>query len=248
MLVISLGIRACPPLLWLNPFHAYSAAFDSRYVAGGAGGQSYWASLGAQFCLGALYLVSASLVLGRGWRERNASAAEQWEEQMQTARFGIPRRRRAWRIRRLAQNPFYWLASRDRLPKIAGALLFGSVTALWLCLFLGIFIAPLPVNLEAFNGVLFIAFGLNLIFRCFVALEASRRFNEDRRSGALELILVTPLTPGEIFAGQQRALLRHFRGPLVVLLLLNAALLWLVNGPDPIRASTGGTVSAGSCI
>jgi hypothetical protein len=41
-------------------------------------------------------------------------------------------------------------------------------------------------------------------------MEASRRFGADRRSGALELLLCTPLSVKEILRGQWLALLRQF--------------------------------------
>jgi len=53
-------------------------------------------------------------------------------------------------------------------------------------------------------------------FKCWVAMEASKRLGSDRRSGALELLLSTPISVPEILRGQWLALFRQF-GPAVAL-------------------------------
>ena len=50
--------------------------------------------------------------------------------------------------------------------------------------------------------------------------------NQDRQSGALELLLVTPVPVATIVEGQMKALRRNFRVPLVLLGLMNLG-LWL---------------------
>jgi hypothetical protein len=61
-----------------------------------------------------------------------------------------------------------------------------------------------------------------------VAAEASRHFEEHRRSGALEFILCsTPLQPGEILAGQWMALRRLFLRPLMLLLTYDVVMALL---------------------
>jgi ABC-type Na+ efflux pump permease subunit len=54
-----------------------------------------------------------------------------------------------------------------------------------------------------------------------VANEACRQIGQDRRSGALELLLSTPLSVKKILDGQLMALLRQFAGPVVVILLVD---------------------------
>ena len=51
-------------------------------------------------------------------------------------------------------------------------------------------------------------------------LEAGRQLAEDRRQGALELLLSTPLTVKDILRGQWLALRRQFLGPVAVVLLV----------------------------
>ena len=68
-----------------------------------------------------------------------------------------------------------------------------------------------------------------LLFQTFLKLwvisEACTRLAEDRRIGALELLLSTPLTTREMLLGQWLALQRLFARPLVVILLFEFLLL-----------------------
>lgn len=70
---------------------------------------------------------------------------------------------------------------------------------------------------------------LYLYWKCALAIEATRRFSEDRASGALELLLSTPLSPAIILAGQRRALSRGFALRFTVVCAVNIGLLLLAN-------------------
>jgi ABC-type Na+ efflux pump permease subunit len=59
-----------------------------------------------------------------------------------------------------------------------------------------------------------------LLIKVWFALEAGRPLAEDRRQGALELLLSTPLTVKDILRGQLLALRRQFEGPVAVVLLV----------------------------
>jgi ABC-type Na+ efflux pump permease subunit len=66
---------------------------------------------------------------------------------------------------------------------------------------------------------------LHSFFKCWLAMEASRRLGLDRRSGALELLLCTPLSVKDILRGQWLALLRQFGA--AIALVCAADLLFL---------------------
>jgi hypothetical protein len=68
------------------------------------------------------------------------------------------------------------------------------------------------------------AYGLHHGLKWLIAFESSRRLSEDRHSGALELLLVSPVSIEEIIAGQKRALRKLFQGPIALANLTNAAL------------------------
>jgi hypothetical protein len=60
-----------------------------------------------------------------------------------------------------------------------------------------------------------------------VMVEACHRFGEDRQSGALELLLATPIGVARLVEGQLLALRRQFAGP--VLLMLTVDFLFLLS-------------------
>jgi len=60
--------------------------------------------------------------------------------------------------------------------------------------------------------------------KCWIASAVVYRLAEDRRSGALDLLLSTRLTDREILVGQWRALVRQFAAPVAVVLLANTFL------------------------
>jgi ABC-type transport system involved in cytochrome c biogenesis permease component len=66
-----------------------------------------------------------------------------------------------------------------------------------------------------------------LVLKGWVAAEASRTLSEDRRSGALELLLSTPLHESDIVRGQLAALWRQFGPPVIAILLAYLIFLML---------------------
>ena len=58
-----------------------------------------------------------------------------------------------------------------------------------------------------------------IMIEFWIAWEAARRFNEDRRSRALELLLSTPLTPADLARAHWLSLREQFTGPVVTVLL-----------------------------
>jgi len=83
---------------------------------------------------------------------------------------------------------------------------------------------------------MFLAYGLHLVLKCLVAVEVSRRLSEDRQSGALELLLVTPLPVADIAKGQVAGIWQTFRWQLLALAWVNLALL--VFGLGEIRMAS----------
>jgi hypothetical protein len=182
----------------------------------------YWGSLFTSHLIGWVFLALASVITPRAWQQQ-AGTRSRWQERAEQAAYGKnPSRRACFRKHALDINPFFWLAGRAR-GKVLNvyaiiALLFGWVL-------FDIVISPkgwdpsttflLPVFVSAF------------LLKIWLAFEACRRFIDDRRSGALELLLSTPLTVENILAGQWRASRRQFLGPTVAVLLFDALLLCL---------------------
>src|SRR6185436_11763696 len=99
----------------------------------------------------------------------------------------------------LGGNPFYSLASRDRSPQAITRVVLRSSLVFWFAFLLAaIFSAK---HDPAFATCIFIAYGMHLFLKTLITVEASRRMSEDRQSGALELLLVTPLPVSVILTG-----------------------------------------------
>ena len=62
---------------------------------------------------------------------------------------------------------------------------------------------------------------VHFVLKVWVASEACRCFAEDRRSGALELLLTTPLGAAQIVRGQRQALWRQFAAPVAAVLFVD---------------------------
>ncbi len=229
---VGLGGPGCEYLLRLSPPHAFMCAFDNFY-SGGAGTQRFWNSVMTIFGIGASCLLAACVLLPRVWQDSgevtrskriwNRRLFENWAKQ---------RAKVAGQLMR-DSRPFLWLATRDGRPRVLAHWAFLILSPVWIYLYAAIF----SLGTRAMNGVhvpilMLLTYGMHLILKCLVAAEASRRFSEDRASGALELLLVTPLRPAEIVASQFRGVWLSFRWCFLTLTLMNLASLAWVLGTD----------------
>lgn len=195
-------------LLAVSPGFTCVMAFDDPYKAVITKQKVDWflISLGVVHWLAWSCLVLTTLILPRIWHDKAASAGavrrrENWKTWLQ----GGAATRAAFRRRLLEINPFYWLASRDRFKTVLVWLWISAGALVWL---LGL-IDQRRDWLEPWVYI-WTALIVHSFFKCWLAMEASRRFGADRRSGALELLLCTPLSVKEILRGQWLALLRQF--------------------------------------
>ncbi|MBI3880904.1 MAG: ABC transporter permease subunit [Verrucomicrobia bacterium] len=178
----------------------------------------FWWSLGATHALSWAFLALASWQLPRSWQQSAPSAGrEKFEAKLNLAAFGRADRQAAFRARLLDLNPVLWLNARNRVGTalVWAALAAGALVWLW-C------VVKYPKDIFEPGAFLMTALAAHTILKMWFASESCRRFAEDRRNGALELILSTPLTDAEIFRGQKLALLRMFGGPTAVILIVDA--------------------------
>ena len=218
---------------WPSAGYLYSRAFDSYYRW--RGGIEFWGALATVTGLTFASLAAANLRLPHAWREGAEGAARRrfggW---LRDLRFGSAPFRAARRFL-LAQNPFYWLATRDRLPHWLAGVVPGALFLSWLSMFFACFSPNASTRDVSVGMSMLMAILLHLVLKWLVAVEASRRLSEDRHCGALELLLVTPLPVSQILEGQRRALWRTFAFPMALAFVTNVSLLWLFVGPDPGR-------------
>lgn len=207
-----LEIPATEFILTGNPIRLFAAAAEASFGFP-AGAAAYWQSLIVLATTALGLIVWAGLKLPGVWR--SASPATKSPDPATPS--AVPFRRPQIDLRAIESEElpaFQWLVMRDiSLSRTAVILL-----AMMLTVHAGFCIASISNSFEpaAFFGSLAIAYAMHLILKLFLAVEAVRRLNEDRRSGALEQLLVTPMPVSAILAGMRRGLARKFRIPAVL--------------------------------
>jgi hypothetical protein len=123
------------------------------------------------------------------------------------------------RQRFLDANPFRWLAMRDGLAGfcLRAGLVIGLV--FWFLLFLA---GTYGRQHEVWTCLrLAVTWLLHIFVKVILAVEVSRVMSDSQASGALELLLVTPLPPAAMVRGIRQSLRRVFAPGLAWLLILN---------------------------
>ncbi|MBI2946159.1 MAG: ABC transporter permease subunit [Verrucomicrobia bacterium] len=213
------GFHYDPSFLLLSSGYSFALTSDASFKVNP---QHFWTSVITTHAFGWAFLVLASALAPYSWQdkaigEKQARRRERW----QRWRFGSAEVRRAFRTRLLDINPISWLAGRNRLKPayVLGALALSG--CLWLWLFFKYRSDMLDPTAYIPTAIL-----LSLALKFWVASEASRPLNEDRRSGALELLLSAPLSVDEILRGQFLALKRQFGWAVAVIFMADLAMFW----------------------
>jgi ABC-type transport system involved in multi-copper enzyme maturation permease subunit len=223
------GVLARYALALPSPFTAWRLAFDASYRVWG---RSFWVSFLWTHGLSWSFLICASVLLPRLWRQREGMIPRTTQPSIKAdARLT---ERAMKRTEMLEVNPVYWLNSRrNAWPWITWvAFVLAWVAILFFHIVPGIRTSTTPLFLLS---VPFASLLLTAPARIEVGIQASRFFAEARRTGALELLLCTPLTTDEIVKGHWLTLRHWFVPPVtamvgLVLLLLIAA--WVEAGRD----------------
>ncbi|MGA2865795.1 MAG: ABC transporter permease subunit, partial [Verrucomicrobiota bacterium] len=218
-LVVVLLLAGLPPGLWWllsswqksggsevlmtpSPPYLFWAGLAANYSA-----PAFWSSFGTILLLGCAALVFPSLYAPRAWRESGERAsAEAPTGAGRSFRYGSANRRARCR-RQLEENPFYWLAGRDLMPAWTVWCLLGPLFCIWAGVVLVDLSAPVgPTPYPWLVVAMLASYVMHQVLKYLVAVEASRRWCDERRSGTLESLLVTPISAEAILAGQRRAL------------------------------------------
>jgi hypothetical protein len=169
------------------------------------------------------FLLLAAIILPRCWQEKPRSTATvRLRDRWRRLAHGSPEQRVALRTTLLGINPFFWVASRDRLKLILVWAFLALTGVAWLWGYLEWRSDWFEIIVGIWTALL-----LHTVLKSWLASEACRHFLEHRRSGALELLLSTPLTVEEILHGHLLALRRQFGGPILVVLAVDVLLLIL---------------------
>jgi hypothetical protein len=202
-----------------SPGYAAFMSFDAPFTK--IRFNYFYASVLFTHVLSWVLLVAASLIVPRTWQDKALSAEQvKRREQLNRLQLGSSESRRSFRQRLLALNPFYWLAARHRTKPIAVWAFLVLVAFIWM---LGLIFNPHDWKED--YAYVWTAYIVHTVFKYWVVTEACRRFSLDRQSGALELLLSTPIQVKEIVRGQWMALERQFAGPVLVVLLADFVFL-----------------------
>ena len=217
-------------LMLASPPLAFRSAFDN-YYSGWKGAGNFWKCILTMLAVGTSCLLAASVLLPRLWQESGEATREKrnWLRWPFANWTRLRARSAGQRLR--DTRPYLWLATRDGRPRVLAHWAFGVLTPVWVCLFLRLMSESSQTNRSSnflYVILMLMTFVMHLVLKCLAAAEASRRFSEDRASGALELLLVTPLPPAEIVASQFRGVWLSFRWCYLVLTVLNLTLMMFV--------------------
>lgn len=228
VLLLSLGPLILTAVLWyysgkptpasmMAAFASPAAAIallDPNTVPKRMATAGYWISVGSSLVAGWLCLWLSSLLVTRVWQDRTrASWRTRWRSFWERCALGTSERRKAYRRRLIDVNPFFWLASRDRLKPayVWSALALAAIVCLWSILRrhtlwqeAGVY-ATLSVVLQG-------------CLKLWIGVVAVQRLADDHHSGALELLLSTSLSTRDVVHGQLLALQRQFGGPILAML------------------------------
>jgi ABC-type transport system involved in multi-copper enzyme maturation permease subunit len=205
--VLSASLNVPALRLW-SPSTAFWLHDAARYAAAPS---DYWRAIYFSHLVSWIWLAAASFFLPRVWQESGRSSRR------------VPRnpaQSRQARRRTLAINPVWWLMSRNTHQQIwlwaivvllalggsvAWYLAAGSAGALW--------------------TIVGCAAAVHLGLAVWLAFEACHSFADARSSGAMELILSSPIPVRQILRGQHLALRQLFLGPVTFLISVEIALV-----------------------
>lgn len=211
-----LSATPLPPTWWyatsFSPYFPFKYGASALYVTWH---ERYWISLGVSNLFGWLMLALASATLPSAWQDRPFKA----KAPVRVAVGSKALSSFARRAKLLNVNPILWLAGNDE-----GAVRWSWIIALSCAAVVGgIFALDSSFSGVTFATVVIWIFGLMLKIR--MAFQSCQFFVNVRRSGAMEMLLSTPLTTGQIIRGQWLALKRIFLWPSVIILALQLVLL-----------------------
>ena len=180
----------------------------------------YWLNLGGLQALAWGCLIIACFRTSRVWRDLPASnLARRWQALFARLRQGRSRARLAWRSM-LERNPIHWLEGRDRLQE-------RILWALFLLITIGFALKRLySEDWPRDDFVVLWSWWAQCVICLWIAFQAPRRLADDKQSGALELILCTPLATRDIIRGNMQAFQRRYGRVFIGLMALDVFLLF----------------------
>ena len=206
MILVSFS-RLNTPSIWFWIGGPVEMIFRVPDVSFAARPSSFWLAALVSLVSSLLMFGAASVLLRRSPRLETTKAETTWWQRWLRPKPGFAT---AWGAESAQEKPAVWLAERTLPGQRVLWTLVG--TGVVLCFLVGIFggrRAPaILLGVEMFFAYL---------LKLWLAAVAPQSFNASRRSGALELLLCTPLSPPELVRGQVDVLYAYFVGPALVM-------------------------------
>lgn len=203
-----------------SPVFSYFSGVD-HFFKGGLGRWFFW-SVGSVHVCGWVFLALASRIVRNSWQDKPATVRGlQWRGWRQQLLEGGVAVRNSFRTRLLDRNAIFWLAARPRWRGLGAWIPLVLAMGAWAW-------GYYKLRDDWLNPGIYLttAFLLSMTMRAMIGAEAGRRFLEDRKIGAMELLLSTSLTVRDILRGQRLALQRQFLLPSIVLLIVSVVMWW----------------------
>ena len=196
------GAPGLEVLAMANPFTLLFQAWEAHYLAGP---RFYWWGVMGYLAASFTLLAVASFVLPRIWQEK--------PRQVQVRRSRRRQRTEAKRRRRqLDQNPILWVAYHPGQARSFRILFYSILVA---CVGGRIALSYADWDPEFADALALVS--PTILLNVYIASQSSMNLAEARRSGALELLLSTPLKVVDIVRGQILALKEMFLIPALLL-------------------------------
>ena len=149
--------------------------------------------------------------LRRYWREEPPSARQVWLEKKLFTPIVMVSFLRGWMRRKLEHNPIGWLEQRSWSGRL--------VTWGWFAVMISVYSAAFN-NTDVSRSLDIIQKFMSWLLLGIVAVSAAGSFRRERETGMLELLLVSPMTVGQIIGGRLRGLWGQFLPAFFVLLVI----------------------------
>jgi ABC-type transport system involved in cytochrome c biogenesis permease component len=235
--------RFVPQLFYSCPIFSFIACEDGKYATLA---RDFWWSLAVTHGLAWMLTLLACWIVPRTWGDKPPPAPSRrwrWRNLGRMLSYGSPARCAAFRKRALDVNAFYWLAGRARLKP-------AQVWSLLVCAVVWWILGRFKWGAYWMADASFIATSLivNSALKLWITVEAGQRLGEDRRAGAFELLLATPLTVGDFLRGQILALRRQFLRPLLLVTALELILTLVLKQRGSLDAREFFTCLGGVCM
>ena len=203
------------PCFLLSPGFAFYLSFDAPH---GVSARQFLLSVVLTHLLAWTFLGAASWIISRSWRDIPVNVAiSRWR----VGRLNRPPLRLENRHQWLEQNPMLWLAKREGHQFAVLWGFVGFTVGVW---FIGCLVFPKFVQRP--EVVVLTTFVLHSVLKGWITWEVTRRLADDRRSGELELLLVTPLSVRDIVQGRMAAVKRQFLIPILLVVAVDVLFLF----------------------